>query len=163
MDWVQWRFHFEKWEKWMAKLFWVRIYVICFSSEICFLYWNGIHIFIIHFIFIWEWKNRHSNIRMGSPFSKRIPVWVSPFFYCHNYGNEYLKINYATRYCRWYTLKMGILIEDRDLIQNLLRRVFHSQLEIKCLIKMWNPYQWRKYISNHIFSHSEWYCHSGPF
>ncbi len=44
--------------KWtgMAKPFWVGKYVICFSSEIYFLSWNGIPIFILHFTFIWEWK-----------------------------------------------------------------------------------------------------------
>ncbi len=35
-----------------------------------------------------------------------------------------------------YTLITGIFIENGDLIANLLRRVFHSQIKIKCLMKM---------------------------
>ncbi len=62
--------------KWtgMAIPCWVRKYLICFSSEIYFLYWNVIHIFIKHFIFIWEWKTRRSKFEMRSPFSITIPV-----------------------------------------------------------------------------------------
>ena len=47
--------------------FWVKIYVICFSSELNFFYWNGMHILITHFIFIWEWKTSRRN---GSSISK---------------------------------------------------------------------------------------------
>ena len=35
-----------------------------------------------------------------------------------------------------HTLKMDILFENGDPIPNLLRWVFHSQVKIKCLMKM---------------------------
>ena len=35
-----------------------------------------------------------------------------------------------------YTLIMGILVGNEDSIPNLLRRVFHSQIKIKCLMKI---------------------------
>ncbi len=63
--------------KWtgMAIPFWVRKYMWFASHlKIYLLYWNGIYIFIKHFIFNWEWKTRRSNFRMGSPFLKRISV-----------------------------------------------------------------------------------------
>ena len=58
----------------MAIPSWVRIYEICFSSEVYFLYWNGIHISITHFIFIWEWETCRSKFRKELPFPNTIPV-----------------------------------------------------------------------------------------
>ncbi len=60
-----------KWTR-MAISFWVRIYVICFSSEIYFLYQNGIHSFIKRFIFIWEWETPRSKFGMEFPFPNDI-------------------------------------------------------------------------------------------
>ncbi len=60
----------------------LRIYVICFSSEIYFLYGNGIHIFITHFVFIWELKAHRSNpiweCRYGKLFwmSKKLIIFI---------------------------------------------------------------------------------------
>ena len=47
---------------------------IIISSDIYFLYWNGIHIFITPSIFIWEWKTHDRKFKMGSPFPITIPI-----------------------------------------------------------------------------------------
>ncbi len=61
--WNEWHYHSD-WEK----------NVICFSSEIYLLCWNGIHIFMKHFIFIWEWKTPHSKFGMELPFPNAMPI-----------------------------------------------------------------------------------------
>ena len=40
-----------------------------------------------------------------------------------------------------YTLKTGIVIENGNLILKLLQQVFHSQIKIKCVMKLWIPLQ----------------------
>ncbi len=40
-----------------------------------------------------------------------------------------------------HTLKMGIAFGNGSSILNVLRCVFHSQMKIKCVMKMWIPFQ----------------------
>ena len=58
----------------MALPFCLRKHVICFLSEIYLLCWNRIHIFIKHFIFIWEWKTSRSKFGMEFPFPNEISI-----------------------------------------------------------------------------------------
>ncbi len=39
------------------------------------------------------------------------------------------------------TIKTGIAFRNGSSILNLLRWVFHSQIKLKCSMKMWNPFQ----------------------
>ena len=62
-----------KWTR-IAIPFWLRKNVICFSSENYLLCLNGTHIFVKHFIFIWEWKTCCGKFGMELPFPNEIPV-----------------------------------------------------------------------------------------
>ncbi len=65
--------HSEKKLKWtgMAIPFWVRKYVICFSSKIYLLYWNGIYIFVKYFIFYLGTENLSLQVRNGISILKK--------------------------------------------------------------------------------------------
>ena len=72
---LKWQYHSD-WEK----------NVICFSSEIYLLCWKGIHIFVKHFISIWEWKPVAGSSKWNFQFQPRYLFWecvVNKHLYVH--------------------------------------------------------------------------------